>query len=741
MGGTELLIAGVIAAGLLVFSGLLLKPKKGPKLQRDDEPTTISTRGAYLPIVLGTRRIGYVFGHAWGRYTIEETVAEGGGKGGDAPDQKQTVYYEYGWHQLCVGPIGGILEIWEGSEQILPAPVYAHEAPSGTLIDCGVHGAFRVYWGEFDQVADAALSTDIGYEASWAPVAYVVWQPKRLGTGPTWQPIEYVVRSCDPEESAPAPSSSDAGWNPAACLHRLLTAEYPHGAGLGGSLVNGSALSEAAAVFAGEGVAANLLVEGEYSEVIEGLLADCGLAMPERAGRLHFVPVRHEATVPVIGEGVIVGSIPRASTPLLHRANRRVTFTFKDAEHAYRDTDIQIDDESNDSDRFDAEEVAITTATDLASARSIANRRSQEYFGDAASFRFRVARDAASRLVPGHAAEIEGLGPVRIASTRYLLEDHTAEVEAVVDSYGVAAVEDADDAPLVGSEPRDAEHDLRVRVYELPREIAGENVRIAVLRVAAHDQIVGANVHLSIDGGGYAIAGRQTYASVGGEILTSMSAGVAGDVLPEGPVVLPDTQGYLGLLDLSSRTAAWQDGLQAALIDDEVIFVQAVTVLAETEWSASEAISEGDARSPSAPTGLRYVCTTAGTTGATEPAWPEEAGETVTDGTVVWEAQHFRIRLDNVIRGRFGTEAAGHAENAEIFVFDSSRISPIAAAGLLPGAEACVRTQPYTLRGTVEVNSAVSACAQLTGRALRDTFVIDADGTFLVSPAGDRLVE
>src|SRR5690606_2176790 len=162
--------------------------------------------------------------------------------------------------------------------------------------------------------------------------------------------------------------------------------------------------SEAAVVFAGEGVAANLLVEGEYSEVIEGLLADCGLAMPERAGRLHFVPVRHEATVPVIGEGVIVGSIPRASTPLLHRATRRVTFTFKDAEHAYRDTDIQIDDESNDSDRFDAEEVAITTATDLASARSIANRRSQEYFGDAASFRFRVARDAASRLVPGHAA-------------------------------------------------------------------------------------------------------------------------------------------------------------------------------------------------------------------------------------------------------------------------------------------------------------------------------------------------
>lgn len=36
--------------------------------------------------------------------------------------------------------------------------------------------------------------------------------------------------------------------------------------------------------------------------------------------------------------------------------------------------------------------------------------------------------------------------------------------------------------------------------------------------------------------------------------------------------------------------------------------------------------------------GLQYKCVTAGTSGGTEPAWPQTVGSRVTDGTVVWEA-------------------------------------------------------------------------------------------------------
>jgi hypothetical protein len=42
---------------------------------------------------------------------------------------------------------------------------------------------------------------------------------------------------------------------------------------------------------------------------------------------------------------------------------------------------------------------------------------------------------------------------------------------------------------------------------------------------------------------------------------------------------------------------------------------------------------------PAALNGRLYKCTTAGTTGSGEPAWPTTAGGTVTDGTAVWTEQ------------------------------------------------------------------------------------------------------
>lgn len=55
-------------------------------------------------------------------------------------------------------------------------------------------------------------------------------------------------------------------------------------------------------------------------------------------------------------------------------------------------------------------------------------------------------------------------------------------------------------------------------------------------------------------------------------------------------------------------------------------------------WAASTAYALNDVRKPTTPnrTGYCYRATTAGTTGATEPVWPQEIGVTVTDGTVVW---------------------------------------------------------------------------------------------------------
>jgi len=53
-------------------------------------------------------------------------------------------------------------------------------------------------------------------------------------------------------------------------------------------------------------------------------------------------------------------------------------------------------------------------------------------------------------------------------------------------------------------------------------------------------------------------------------------------------------------------------------------------------WAAGVAVAVGDARKPTTFNGLIAKCTTAGTTGTTEPTWPTAAGATVTDGTAVW---------------------------------------------------------------------------------------------------------
>lgn len=65
------------------------------------------------------------------------------------------------------------------------------------------------------------------------------------------------------------------------------------------------------------------------------------------------------------------------------------------------------------------------------------------------------------------------------------------------------------------------------------------------------------------------------------------------------------------------------------------------TILAGTKrasvWQASHAYGTGDIVIPTSRTGHRYIVTTGGTSGATEPSWSKERDATVVGGTVTWE--------------------------------------------------------------------------------------------------------
>lgn len=58
-------------------------------------------------------------------------------------------------------------------------------------------------------------------------------------------------------------------------------------------------------------------------------------------------------------------------------------------------------------------------------------------------------------------------------------------------------------------------------------------------------------------------------------------------------------------------------------------------------WSPTSGYSLGTSVSPNPghQTGFWYQCTTAGTSGGSEPTWPSVAGQTVTDGSVVWTCE------------------------------------------------------------------------------------------------------
>jgi hypothetical protein len=58
-----------------------------------------------------------------------------------------------------------------------------------------------------------------------------------------------------------------------------------------------------------------------------------------------------------------------------------------------------------------------------------------------------------------------------------------------------------------------------------------------------------------------------------------------------------------------------------------------------SDWKATTAISLGAFARPSRPNLLRFECTTAGTSAASEPTWPAVIGAAIADGSITWTAR------------------------------------------------------------------------------------------------------
>lgn len=88
------------------------------------------------------------------------------------------------------------------------------------------------------------------------------------------------------------------------------------------------------------------------------------------------------------------------------------------------------------------------------------------------------------------------------------------------------------------------------------------------------------------------------------------------------------------------KALAWT-GCKARIESDGAIHISVPTILGTT-WAASTAYVVNNYVQPTTPNNnFAYRCTTAGTSGSSEPTFPTTAGGTVSDGTVVWTAVDF----------------------------------------------------------------------------------------------------
>jgi hypothetical protein len=194
------LIVAVIMIGISIALQYALRPKSpgSDSFVSDSKPTTLASRGAFSPYILGRRRIGANFLWAGDRQVVAEDLGSAGGKGSGKPDkQYQYIYYESCWHAVCVGPAFRLHNIWMDGKVIFKGPIDAVSFPSGSTIDLGSEGAFSIYWGEYDQPLNSFLAdaSRVNINSRWPFMCYIVWNQKRLTTVARWPLIDYEIET------------------------------------------------------------------------------------------------------------------------------------------------------------------------------------------------------------------------------------------------------------------------------------------------------------------------------------------------------------------------------------------------------------------------------------------------------------------------------------------------------------------------------------------------------------------
>jgi len=740
MAGSLLLFA--IGVGLSILAGLLLRPKAGKNDLGEDAPTTLATRGSFVPLLIGKRKIGHVFGWAGFRRSVQRSVG-GGKKGGGG---SQTVWFESGWHMLCAGPATGLYEIRANNKVIWSGVLTSDTSPPGTTVTIASVGTFSIYWGELNQPPHEQLVQGTGIRSGWPGLCYIYWHNYELGGSPTWPTLEYVVKALCLEQTledsaVELDDGTSAGFNPAHLAFVLLRGGFPYGAGLALDDIDEASIEAFGTTMESEHIPMHLLGEQGIaaSELMQSILKDAGAFLSQHDTRLLIEAMRPPSDLtPFLIDDVITPPDAERQVWRGRKTTNRLIFSFPNETENYRTFDIQSQDAADLEERnaSASEDIEIGFVTHPLVAKQVANRREQENLSQTIAVRFDVLRGAA--LLRAGKVFRHSFGQMRVLSARPIHDSPHVEIEAIVDVYSVPSIDDLQDTPLA-SATFGVENDLSFTFFQTPEEDASGIVSILVFRIAAHSQIATGSIYGSVDGGtNFRFLDTQTQSATGGQIESAISASTD-DIITTGPI-FEDANGLLDdvALDLTGDTEGWKGGTQVALVNDEVFYVQSVSVQSETAWAASTAKVLADHVIPSTSNGFRYECTTAGTTGTVEPIWPRKVGDTVEDGAAVWTCRGRRYQLNNMIRARKGTTAVAHAINDWVYLIPSESLNPITDPIVAAGNTLCVKSVPETTSQIADISTITQVCKVLD-TVDASTLVATDSGDIIVTRLGDKI--
>ncbi|KKN74191.1 hypothetical protein LCGC14_0392770 [marine sediment metagenome] len=98
------------------------------------------------------------------------------------------------------------------------------------------------------------------------------------------------------------------------------------------------------------------------------------------------------------------------------------------------------------------------------------------------------------------------------------------------------------------------------------------------------------------------------------------------------------------------------------------------SVQSYTAWATETAYELNGYRVPTTDNGLCYKCTTAGTSGETEPNWIAKVGGTVVDGSAVWTCEE-KAAAPNPLSVRLSVEGQGGAPSKDVWLKSDGNVT------------------------------------------------------------------